>query len=215
MRKFNTSISFVFVLTASVVCYGQVTPPGAGDTNLSGSDIKSRSIELQRVKKDAEKSNEKSKGKKDDKKSIGKRTPTTAPELNFNEIKEDFEQIQLINTEKIQKNAEDKQLKYSLIDEAAAEIERRAMRLKANLFSSKEKKKDEKKKKPDAVESQENADFKARIAALDNSIARFVANPMFRNLKIIEPEDSAAAEEELDLVIKLSEAVSRQASLAR
>jgi hypothetical protein len=42
------------------------------------------------------------------------------------------------------------------------------------------------------------------VIALDKSITRFVHNPIFENINVVTPQDSANAERELERVIRLS-----------
>ncbi len=78
---------------------------------------KLRSDEIERVKRDAEK-------------------PDARPDPKFPRVKEDFERIQIINNEVLQEHASGGALDYARLSEAAAEVKKRAARLKTNLFSS-------------------------------------------------------------------------------
>src|SRR4051812_15360817 len=102
-------------------------PPGAGDKNV-GSEVmpgvKGRSNEMERVKRDAEKPEK----KKND------------AEETFPQIKEDFEQIQHVNANVLQATPAGAAFDYARISEAAAEMKKRAARLKANLFGAEDEK---------------------------------------------------------------------------
>src|SRR5688572_3882836 len=80
-------------LWSSVVAQEHGPPPGGPDRNLrdSSTDLKGRSNEIERVRRDAE--------KRDTEK---RENP---PITNFAEIKEDFERIQLINSDVLQARA--------------------------------------------------------------------------------------------------------------
>src|SRR5688500_269285 len=70
------------ILMCSAISAQQDPPAGAGDKNLEDRTVKSRSIELERVKRDAEKQDPRNQA-----------APVSA--VKFQEIKEDFEGLQL------------------------------------------------------------------------------------------------------------------------
>ena len=117
----------------------------------------------------------------------------------FPQIKEDFERIQLINSNVLQAKL-DKGLDYRSISKAAAEIKKRATRLKSNLFPS-ESKADE---SQIVQQTKEPQDLRSLLTELDKAISSFVHNPIFENTKVVNPEDSMRAERDLEKVIKLS-----------
>jgi uncharacterized protein YdhG (YjbR/CyaY superfamily) len=166
-------------------------PPGGGDKNL-GSDVmpgvKGRSNEMERVKRDIEKPEKKK-----------------SAEETFPQIKEDFEQIQSVNSNVLQATASGAALDYARISDAAAEIKKRATRLKSNLFGTENEK--QSKEKEEKVQQ----DLKTLLPALDDAINSFVHSPMFQNTKVVNPEDSAKARHDLEIVIKLSTRVGKEA----
>lgn len=124
-----------------------------------------------------------------------------SPEASFPKIKKDFEKLQIVNTEKLQKNSIGSNLNYKLIADAAQEINNRAVKLKSGLFP------EEKPEKPivKIPETLTAEDFQKLIIALDNAVYRFVSNPMFQNTKLVAPLDSQAAQKELNKIIILSD----------
>jgi hypothetical protein len=184
-----TKIQFALVAFFTLMLFSSATaqtpgpPAGGSDRNLrdSASDLKIRSNEMERLKRDAEKPESR-----------------TNPTPNFVEIKEDFERIQVVN-EEVQKNAVSEMPNYEQITKGVEEINRRASRLKGNLFPSQPAKKP-KENKPTSAQ----ADLKPLMIALDNSIVRFTQSPMFQNVKLVNSDDSKKAQEELEKVIKLS-----------
>jgi hypothetical protein len=126
-------------------------------------------------------------------------TPKYRPEARFPKIKEDFERIQIINSELVQLTTSDARLDYERIKEAAAEITKRATRLKSNLFplASDERRKQIGKQ----TEARENLKF--LLTELDKAIITFVHNPIFENTKVVNPQDSTRAERELQQIIDL------------
>lgn len=193
------AISAILVLSSMVGAQTTPGPPAGGsDRNLrdSGSDLKMRSNELERMKRDAEKPESR-----------------TNPSPNFLEIKEDFEGLQKVNGE-VQVSGASATPNYELISKGVAEINKRATRLKGNLFPSPPgKKPKENKPANQQQELKENKpasqqqEIKPLLIALDNSIVRFVQSPMFQNVKLVNSDDSKKAQEELDKVIKLSSVI--------
>jgi hypothetical protein len=125
----------------------------------------------------------------------------------FPQIKEDFERIQVINSDVLQANAFDKGLDYRSISKAAAEIKKRATRLKSNLFPS------ESNERQRQIEEQtkEPQDLNSLLTELDKAISSFVHNPIFENTRVVNPEDSVKAERDLEKIINLSAKTKKKA----
>jgi hypothetical protein len=184
-------------LLTSVVAQDHGPPAGGSDKNLrdSSSDLKGRSNEIERVSRDA---------KKTDNRGRVAEKPESRPAPNFAEVKEDFERIQTINSDVLQ--ASTSKPDYGRISESAADIGKRAIRLKSNLFPPKSTKKS-KEDEPRA----EDQDLKSLLTLLDNSIGSFTQNPMFTNTRVVNSEDTTNAEKELDSVIKISARIRNEA----
>jgi hypothetical protein len=122
------------------------------------------------------------------------------PAARFPQIKEDFERIQLINSNVLQPIASARGFDYGRISEATGEIKKRATRLKSNLFPSESK--------IQAKQSEEQTklrqDLKSLLTELDKAIISFVHNPIFQNTRVVDPQDSERAEKELEKIINLS-----------
>jgi hypothetical protein len=129
----------------------------------------------------------------------------TNPTPNFTEIKEDFERLQVVNSE-VQVSGSSATPNYELISKGVEEINKRATRLKGNLFPSQSA------KKPKEVKlATPQPELKLILIALDNSIVRFTKSPMFQNVKLIDSEDSKKAQEDLEKIIKLSSVITIEA----
>jgi hypothetical protein len=157
-------------------------PPGVGTGGRMDKSIedKYRSDEMERVRREAVK-------------------PVDRPGTHFPQIKEDFERIQLINGDLRASNS-NAGLDHERVKESAAEIRKRATRLKSNLFPSASK------EATQQVDPQTEArqDLKFLLSELDKAITNFVHNPMFENTKVVNPQDSSRAERELQKIIYLS-----------
>ena len=181
--------------------FGQIPPPGAGDKSLEDRNIKGRSLELERIRRDASKPDSKNQPQ--------------VPAAKFQEIKEDFEQIQLSQTNIITAYTKVQVIDFAKISENAQEINKRGIRLKANLFptvGSKDDKKPKDKKKPEEVSMSQ--DVKTLIIDLDNTLAAFTGNPMFTNPQVVNADSNTKALAELTKLIKLSSSLQQEANKA-
>ena len=188
--QFVLGASFSLILFSSAGAQTPGPPAGGSDRNLrdSASDLKIRSNEMERLKRDAEKPESR-----------------TNPTPNFVEIKEDFERMQVVNSE-VQVSGSSATPNYELISKGVEEISKRATRLKGNLFPSQSA------KKPKEVKlATPQPELKALLIALDNSIVRFTKSPMFQNVKLVDSEDSKKAQEDLEKIIKLSSVITIEA----
>ncbi len=198
MKK--TILSILLIMTASVFSnlYAQrETPAGAGDKNLADNNIKMRSVEMDRIKRDADLV----------------RAAAYAPiskdiVKRFPEIKEDFESIQISQGNIISAYSTGSSIDYAVIEKSAADINKKANRLDANLFDvNTEVSKDDK---------SESKDVKAKsirnlIVELDNAIGNFVSSKIFGNIKVIEPEVAIKTRTDLDNIRHLSDRLSKEA----
>lgn len=178
--------AFVLLFGSIFIVKGQTTlpsTPSGGKVGEKFFEMRERANELSRVREELNKPEERE------------------PEATFPLIRKDFEQLQIINTEKLQKNSIGKSLNYKLIAKASKKINHRAQKLKSSLFPSDNSEKQ-------SIKSSENLTsehFSNIIIAIDNSIYRFVSNPMFQNTKLVAPKDSLEAQKELNKIILLSD----------
>jgi len=194
MNRITILISVCFSLAAGSLVLGQSpAPPGAGDKNLGDRNIKERSIELERVSRDTKKA-----------------PPATKEdrELQFREIKEDFERIQLSQSEIVDGYTKGKTVDYEKISENAEKIHVGGKRLMGNLFSPIEQKKGE--KKVEQLVAPMPTDVKALIVDLDNAIGAFTGSPMFTNPQLVNVEDNKKAKAELEKIIGVSSALKKE-----
>src|SRR4051812_20387559 len=88
----------------------QLPPPGAGDRSLENRSIKDRSNELERVKRDADKLD-----------TSNQQSAEMSP-AKFQEVKEDFENIQRLEDEIVKIYTTGKQIDFLKISQNAAGI---------------------------------------------------------------------------------------------
>ncbi len=199
--KIRIILSVATILIGSMIIFAQPpgsgAPPGAGDKNLGDDNIKLRSVELEKVKRDAQSA---------EAASFAPINPKL--EARFSQIKDDYEAIQLLQAAIIKAYTTGKTIDYSMIETSAATIKKRALRLDENLFA--ESKKDKIIEKSD---SNKEPVFSIRdlIINLDNSIGDFVSSPIFGNEKVIEPSTAIKTRDDLLKILKYSEYLSNEA----
>jgi hypothetical protein len=183
--------------------YAQVgiAPPGSSDKNLEDRDIKGRSVELERIRRDA--------GKPDQ-----NAQPQQIPKERFEEIKQDFENIQRLQNEIITAYTMSKQINYAKISSDAGEINKSSVRLGSNLFPIIDKKDKKKSKENTVADSPIPQDIKGIIVELDNTLAAFVGNAMFTNPQVVNSADHAKAQADIEKIIRLSAALNQEAEKA-
>jgi len=204
MKRFIVSVSLVLFAAAFSGVFAQATPagagapPGGGDKNLSGDGIKMRSVELERIKREAQ----------------IEEAASFAPinsniSAKFPQIKEDFEGLQILEAAIIKAYTTGKTIDYGLIETSADGISKKAKRLDTNLFAanveSKENKSQNDKSKEDAEKKKSIRDL---IVGLDTAIGDFVSSKFFGNIKVIEPEVAIKTRTDLLSVLRLSEQLS-------
>lgn len=156
------------------------------------SDIKNRSIELERMKRESYKN------------STG--DPYTP---NFSAVKEDFETIQKLNDTLTKLAVAKMPLDFAAVAKFAEQINHRAARLKSNLFAAEAEPK--KNAKDNKIEANAAArELKILLADLDKSVVSFVHSPIFQNLNVVNSSDSLKAQKDLEKVIALSRAIKLQ-----
>jgi hypothetical protein len=183
----------------------QIAPPGAGDRNLENRNIKDRSIELERIKREADKPD-----------NANQPVAAMSP-AKFQEVKEDFESLQRLEDEIIKIYTMSKQIDFGKISQNAAGINKSSLRLESNLFPPDPKQKNGKKADVQATESATKLpeDVKSLIVDQDNTLAAFVGNPIFTNPKVVTPADNLKAHDDLQRLIKISAALQVQAEKSK
>lgn len=129
------------------------------------------------------------------------------PNRSFPQIKADFERIQVINSDVLQKHSSDRQLDFGAIADAAAEVSKRAVRLKGNLFPSTSKETGGQTK----PQTESQPGVMPLLRKLDKAIDSFVHNGMFENIKVVNSEDSTKAQRDLESIMNLSKEIHKRA----
>lgn len=140
-----------------------------------------------------------------------RKPPVTDPRRKqalVEQIKEDFNLIQVLNNEMIRAAFSDQALNFETLSDKAADIKKRATRLKATirLPPPKEEKKSLEDQERDGLEQ-----LKASLLLLRKSIGGFVNNPFFQHPGVVDVQQSAQASRDLQVIIELSDAIRKSA----
>lgn len=203
-------LTLVLLASAFLNVSAQVTPAGAGDKDLRDTNVKGRSNELERIKRDAQKPEKRDKNAPPGTISVTETEDALA--AKYEEIKTDYEQIQLSQDSIIKAYQSGDKIDYSQIGKSSSEINKSAVRLNSNLFTptvaenSDAKKEEKTEKKPEMPKSMRDI-----IVDLDNTIGRFASSPMFQNLRAVDPMVSEKTKLDLERVIQLSSLIAAEA----
>ena len=192
---------FVIMLTGYSNASAQLAP--SGDGNLRDTNVKGRSNELERVKRDSDKP----KKNKINKPAQNQAPPQPEDKLaaKYEEIKTDYERIQLSQDFVIKAYQSCDKIDYEQIEKSALEINLSAARLNSNMFPPAPIENTEKKEEKDSQkEIKTKKSVRDLIVELDNAIGSFALSPMFQNLRAIDPQVFEKAKLDLDKIIELS-----------
>ena len=123
----------------------------------------------------------------------------------YEEVAENFEQLQLRNYS-LARAAAAGPIDYAAVKKEAAEVRKRASRLKGYLMLPKP----DDDARPEAKEQPSTPDgLKQAVASLDALVNAFVHNPVFQRPGVIDLEQSSKASRDLAGIIDLSDRVRR------
>jgi hypothetical protein len=128
----------------------------------------------------------------------------------FPQINEDFQRIQVIHNEIVRMLQSDKGLKYDRLADLTGDMKKRGERLRQNLSLPEPEKNETQSPHPEAIDEPH---IKKTIGDLHDLIVSFVANPIFKNLGVVDAKVVDAASANLDGIIGLSDEIKREAKL--
>jgi hypothetical protein len=142
-------------------------------------------------------------------KSINKK-PAKAPDARpaYNEVAEEFKQLQLVNYSLAGAADPKATLDYARVRKESAEVRKRAARLKAYL-SLPEVEADGKQEKAEEIQTPEG--LRAAVGRLDALVNSFAWNPVFQKPDVVDLEQSAKASRDLAGILGLSERIRKSA----
>lgn len=197
-RTILLTTGLVFILTGWAFAQGVPPPPTpVGESDLRDNTIKMRSIELERVKRNAAK--------------MRPNESTKELEIKFAETKENFEKIQLLQDSIIKTYTTGEKINYSKISKLASDIRKRSVWLDENLFGAMPKETAENKDQ----ERAEQKSVRDLIIDLDNAIGVFVKSAIFQDSKVVDSKISKAAQAELRSILNISNLLSIEAGKFR
>lgn len=128
----------------------------------------------------------------------------------FPQINDDFQRIQVIHNEIVRMLQPDKSLDYDRLADLTDDMKKRSSRLRENLSLPDPEKSDE---KPTHSEAIDESHMKKNIVALHDLIVSFVANPIFKNLGVVDAKVIDSASDNLGNIIDISDEIKREAKL--
>ena len=126
----------------------------------------------------------------------------------FPQINEDFQRIQVIHNEIVRMLQPDKGLNYDRLADLTNDMKKRSARLRDNLALPQPQKPDT---PPTHSEAIDEAHIKKTIADLHDVIVSFVANPIFKNLGVVDTKEVDLATKDPHNIIDLSDEIKRDA----
>lgn len=190
MKKNGLLVCCVLVFAIDIIAQLPRPVPVIETEIREGNSIKMRSAELERVKRESNKLSV-----RDSKEYL----------LKFEEIKEDFENIQKLQSKVVRVYKTGKTIDYNKIGELSAEISKKALRLERNLF-------DERDDKAGNSNDGERKKVRDLIIELDGAIGSFTNGQIFKNIKLVDTENAQKSQDQLRKIIELSGKLSIEAS---
>jgi hypothetical protein len=143
---------------------------------------------------------------KNDAKAVNERRRNLFPQIN-----EDFQRIQIIHNEIVRMLKTDKSLNYDRLADLSDDMKKRTARLRTNLALPEPEKTEEAQRSH--AETVDESHVKEDIADLHDLIVSFVANPIFKNLGVVDSTVIDSASKNLDDIILASDEIKREARI--
>jgi hypothetical protein len=128
----------------------------------------------------------------------------------FPQINEDFQRIQVIHNEIVRILQSEKGLDYGRLAELTDDMKKRSSRLRGNLALPEREKTEARPAHPETVDENH---MKKTIVTLHDLIVSFVANPIFKNLAVVDATVIEDARKNLDNIIDVSEEIKKEAKV--
>ena len=128
----------------------------------------------------------------------------------FPQIDEDFKRIQVIHNEIVRMFQPDKTPNYDRLAELTDDLRKRGSRLRDNLYLPES---DKTREKPAHSAAIDENHVKNNVVALHDLVVTFVANPLFKNLGVIDATVIESATANLENIIDISDEIKREARI--
>ncbi len=132
---------------------------------------------------------------------------TEEERLALAQIKEDYVRLQVVNKDLSKAASQPAALDLRQVAKATSEMKKRAERLLENLALP-ELQEEPGRSRPADIEREEQ--LKASLLALGQLVERFVRNPIFREVKVIDAQSSARARRDLQAIITISDRLRKE-----
>jgi hypothetical protein len=180
-------ISVVICLCAGAISAQEASSQSMRDARRA--EIESRQRALWTLEKEAHKTKNKSR-------------TAAANNPAFLRFKEDFEALQLANYALADTIAASEPFDYREIGKQAAEIKKRAARIRTTLVLPEADKQEQPDQKPALKDAVNN---------LGSLVKEFISNPMFEELTVLNANHTLKARRDLDEIVRLSEHIRKTA----
>ena len=140
---------------------------------------------------------------KNDAKAVNERRKNLFPQIN-----EDFQRIQVIHNEMVRMLQPGKSFDYDRLADLSDDMKRRSARLRSNLALAEPEKGAAQRTHADTLDE---SHLKKDIGDLHDLIVSFVANPIFKNLGVVDSKIIDSASENLDEIIGKSDEIKKEA----
>ena len=128
----------------------------------------------------------------------------------FPQINEDFQRIQVIHNEIVRMLQPDKALNFDRLSELTDDMKKRGSRLRENLALPQPEKTET---QPAHSELVDESHIRKTIVTLHDLVVDFVANPIFKNLGVVDAKAIDTARKNLDNIINLSDEIKKEAKI--
>ena len=129
------------------------------------------------------------------------------PKLALAELQEDFKSIQAVNLEMVRTLSKGGRLDLKFVANSAAEIKKRAARLKINLVLPEP---ESEVKRPPQQETVMTLDqLKWSMLALGKLVYAFVKSPFFKEIDVVNQQEGMKVRQNLEEIIELSQRIKK------
>ena len=198
--KIATCSKAVFGLLALLTVFDPAKVSGSqmGSPNLAGQGVRERN----RAMDDHDRTINRM---KNDAKAVNEKRRNLFPQIN-----DDFQRIQVIHNEMVRMLNPDKGFDYDRLAELSEDMRKRGNRLRTNLALREPEKGQTQRTHSETIDDNH---LKENIADLHDLIVSFVANPIFKNLGVVDSKEIDSATDNLNNIIDLSEEIKKDSKI--
>lgn len=194
MRNYKTVSSLLVLLT--ILAFAEVTRSQTPSSNYPGPAARENNRSMDEYDRTINRM-------KNDAKAVNERRRNLFPQIN-----EDFQRIQVVHNEIVRMLQPDKALDYDRLAELTDDMKKRSVRLRENLALPEPEKTDAQRTRSEAID---DSQIKKTIGELHDLVVSFVANPIFKNLGVVDAKVIDAASKNLNDLIDTSGEIKREA----